>query len=321
MIIITLSVLVILIVLDYYYFKSKRLKVERSFLTLETKYGSVEYLDWGDPKDTPILISYGGGTGIDFIYSLDWLKEEGYRLIAVNRPGYYNLPIHVATSISEHADIYHSVVEHLKLESVHVFGVSMGGLSALYYAEKYNVKSLVLWCAISGPYSVNEEAVNSPLGRLVMSSKGKAIISWLMARSARLFPKQTIASFISTEAILDKKEVNAISKMVSRDKKERMRMIKFVESLAPMEKIYDGMMDEVRKSEFDDDVNWSAIQAPVLAVGSTVDKDVPIHHIERVRDRLNAQVLLVKNAGHFLWWGQESQKVIDSTLEFFHKES
>lgn len=313
--------LVLFFVNDYYLLMRKRKRVEGSFVKLQTRFGVVEYLDWGSPDDETVLVSYGGGTGIDFIYSLDWLKDKGYRIIAVNRPGYYNLSVDATPSISEHADVYHSVIKHLGIESVHVFALSMGGLSGLYYAERYPVKSLVLWSAVTGPYKVNQASVESPLGRLVMSDKGKSLVSWLMVRSAVLFPKATIASFINAEAELTKEKIQTISREISKDKTQKRRMIQFVESMAPMNKIYPGMMDELLKSSDDDGVTWSSIEAPVLAIGSIVDKDVSIDHLNRVQEKLKATIIRVENAGHFIWWGDESDMVYEETLNFIERYS
>ena len=313
-----LAFILIFVVVDYRKFLGKRNKVFNSFAYVKTKYGNIRYLDLGNADGEVILISYGGGTGIDFIYSLDWLLDAGYRIIAVNRPGYYDLPVEVVDSIEGHADIYHEVIKHLGINKVHMFGLSMGGLAALYYAQKYEVSSLVLWSAITGKYTVNQESINSPLGRLIMSDQGKALLSWAMARSARWFPAATVRSFVETEAYLDKETIRSIATTVASDPVEKTRMIQFVESLTPMNKIYAGMMDEVEKAGQKDNILWQEITMPILAVASKVDKDVSIEHIARIASKLkHAQVKYVQAAGHFVWWGEEGKEIIDDTLKFF----
>lgn len=305
-------------ILDYRRFIKRRKEVFSTFLQVETRYGKVNYLDIG-PKEGPvILFSTGGGAGIDLVNMLDWLTDAGYRIIAVNRPGYYGMPVDTVDSIEGHADIYHEVIKSLGIKEVSVFGVSIGGLSSLYYAQNYPVRSMVLWCPVTGEYHPNQEAVNSPLGKLVMSDKSKDIISWLMTRSVDLFPKVTAASFLKTEAHLDKRERNALAEWVVNDKDEKRRLGLFVHSLAPMSQLYPGMMDEVEKSSSGHTFDWSKIDMPVLAFASTLDKDVSREHFDRLNENLvNGECRFVKAGGHFAWWGEEGKAVVEGSLEFF----
>ena len=118
---------------------------------MHTRYGRVQYMDIGPENGDVILFSTGGGTSFKMALAFEWLCNEGYRIISVNRPGYHDLPLSVVSSMEEHADIYHEVIKSLGMEEkINVFGVSMGGLSALYYASKYPTRSLVLWSSITG---------------------------------------------------------------------------------------------------------------------------------------------------------------------------
>ncbi|KGX90257.1 hypothetical protein N781_08215 [Pontibacillus halophilus JSM 076056 = DSM 19796] len=314
---ITIGIIIGSIVLDYGRFLASRKRVIASLPTIHTSYGEVSYIDIGPREGPVILFSTGGGAGIDYAYSFDWLLKEGFRIVAVNRPGYYGLPVDVAASIKEHADLYNEVVQTLGIEEVHVFGVSMGGLSALYYAERYPVKSMVLWSAVTGDYHPNEEALHSPLGKLMMTDKGKNLLSWAMVRSAQLFPKATVRQFVQAEADMSKQKTNEIAGAVTRDPAERRRLIQFVQSLTPMSALYDGMMDELEKSASPAPINWEALTMPVFAVHSTIDRDVGIEHFERVQQHVtHGEFLSVKAGGHFVWWGEEGKEVIQRTVKF-----
>mgnify|MGYP001791186421 FL=1 len=306
--------------LDYRRFVKQRKAVFNSFSEADTKYGKVKYVDIG-PKDGPvILFSTGGGAGIDLVEMFDWLVNAGYRMIAVNRPGYYDLPVDAVDSIEGHAAIYHEVITYLGVKEVNVFGVSMGGLSSLYYAQSYPTKSMVLWCPVTGEYHPNQEAVNSPLGKLIMSDKAKDMISWLTTRSVNLFPKAIVASLLNAEAKLDKREIEEIAKSVVQDDDEKRRLIQFVHSLAPMSQIYPGMMDELEKAAQEHHFDWSKIDIPVLAYASPVDKDVSQDHFDRLSTNLvNGEVRFVRAGGHFVWWGSEGEEVREETLNFFDR--
>lgn len=304
--------------IDYRGFIKDRKKAYEKFLTVDTPYGKVEYLDLGSKDGPVILFSTGGGAGIDCVFAVDWMTQKGYRIISVNRPGYYNLPVDVVDSIEGHAKIYHEVIKALGIKEVNVFGISMGGLSSLYYAQSYPVKSMVLWAALTGEYHPNQEAINTPLGRLVMTDKAKNIISWMMLRSAQIFPKATVSSFLKTEADLSPKEIKQLTDSIVKDKDAMTRLVQFVKSLTPMSELFEGMMDEVKKSALPQSINWNNIDMPVLAVYSTIDKDVGYDHFKRLKDNLvNGEFMSLKGAGHFVWWGPKGKEVIRKTVEFF----
>ncbi len=307
---------------DYYYFRAQRKRVLSSFAETDTRYGKVKYLDLGPQEGPVILFSTGGGAGIDIAAAFDWLMERGYRIIAVNRPGYYDMPVDVVDSIEGHAKIYHEVVKSLGIKELNVFGVSMGGLSALYYTQNYavTVRSMVLWSPVTGEYRPNQEAVNSHLGKLVMSDKAKDIISWLMVRAVYLFPKSIIISFLKTEANLSKRERNTLATWIVNHKAEKKRVRQFVCALAPMSKLYTGMMDEVEKASAPHTFNWGKIDMPVRAFASHVDKDVSRDHFDRLNTHLvNGTCTFVKAGGHFCWWGEDGREVVRESLRFLDR--
>ncbi|WP_456273304.1 alpha/beta fold hydrolase [Bacillus sp. AK031] len=305
---------------DYKRFLKDRKTVYEGFSTVNTSYGEIEYLDLG-PKDAPVVLySTGGGAGIDSALAFDWLIQNGYRVLSINRPGYSKLSVNVVDSIKGHAKIYHEVIVSLGIREVNVFGVSMGGLSSLYFAQMYPVKSMVLWSAVSGEYHPNQEAVDSPLGKLVMGNKGKSIISWMLVRFAEVFPKATIRNFLKTEAYLDKNETKQIVNSIVYDEDEKRRFVQFVKSLTPMNKLYDGMMDEVAKSASPQHIEWEKIKMPVLAIYSSWDKDLEPNHFERLQKNLvRGKFMTVKAGGHFVWWGTDGKEVINETVSFYDK--
>ena len=240
--------------------------------------------------------------------------------MAVNRPGYYNLPVDVVDSIKGHADVYHAVVEALGIKKVQVFGVSMGGLSALYYAQKYSTQSLMLWCPLTGEYHPKQEALDSPFAKLFLSPYFQDVISWLMRRAADLSPKLLLYPLLQAEVNLEAQHLQRILKQILNDPFEKAQALKFMHATAPMSKIYTGMMDELEKAAQPQPFDWAQINMPVLAYASKVDNDVPQDHFERLEQELvNGQLKFMQVAGHFVWWGEEGKQVQAETLAFFQQ--
>lgn len=311
-----LLVLIALAALDYARWRAGRRRVERSFSRAQTPQGEIPYLDIGPRDGPPVLVATGGGAGIDSIHALPWLTDAGYRVIAVSRPGYYGVPLAAAPSLTAQADLYAAVLATLDLSGpVHVFGLSAGGPTALHYAARHPSASLLLWCAVTGPYAPNPEALESAIAKVVLSSRGQALLSWLLSRSARWLPRMTMAAFLRTESELSAPEIDAVVEQTLSVPAHRQRFRRFVDSTTPMTKLYTGMMDEVDKMDRDWSVDWASIDAPTLAVASPVDRDVPIAHVERLREALPAaQILELRAGGHFVWWGDEGEQTIAASL-------
>ena len=296
-------------------------KTGDDYCVAETRFGSIQYVEIGPRDGAVILFSTGGGAGYSSVRAFRWLAERGYRVIAINRPGYFDLPVDVVDTIEGHADIYHEVIETLGVTgAINVFGVSMGGLSALYYAEKYRTKASVLWSAVTGPYVVNQEAARFPLGKLVLSDSGKKVVSWLLLASAKFFPEFTIQEFLKTEADLNSERRKAIAKQVVSDPNSKEEFMIFVKSMTPMGSLYAGMMDEVDKATMLDNTDWTGISCPTLAVHSPIDIDVTVDHARRLEESIpNIQIEYIEAAGHFVWWGEDGKRVKHLTLRFFDR--
>ena len=151
----------------------------------------------------------------------------------------------------------------------------------------------------------------------MLSNSGKKVVSWLLKASARLFPKSTIRAFLKTEADLTKKEQRKIAKEVVSNPESRREFDIFVESMTPMDALYEGMMDEVEKAQELGATDWTNIECPTYAVHSTIDIDVGLDHPKRLERMIpNLHMDYVKAGGHFVWWGDEGQQVKLNTLRF-----
>lgn len=296
--------------------------ISEEYSEVETpSYGRVKYIEIGSKDNDVVLFINGGGAGFDGVYAFEWLTRKGFRLISINRPGYHDMPLDKSVGFEEHARIYFEVMQVLNItEPMHVFGVSMGGLSALYYAKNYQTKSLVLWSAITGRYSINEKSASSPLGKLVLSDKGKKLISWILKKSVNYFPKLTVKELLNSEADLTKKEKEKVAFEIVNNPQDLEELRSFIYSITPMTALYKGMMDEIEKATSLINVNWSNINCPTFAVHSSVDLDVPISHAKRLENSLHdIQMKYVKAGGHFVWWGKEGKEVKENTIEFLKK--
>ncbi len=311
-------ILIILLFIDYKIFINKRIKTFNNINKINTTYGDVSYVDINPEKENVILFCTGGGVGIDSVYSFKWLSNLDYRIICINRPGYNGLPL--ANSFDTHVEIYNEVLTKLNIHEVTVFGVSMGGIAALKYTEKYKVNKLLLYSAITTNYTPNEDSTNSFLGKLVMKSNLKDVISYLIYKSVKLMPITTATEFFVASAKINKKELKKEAKVLLKNKENKKDFINFAESMTPMSAIYEGMMREVELSN-NVNIDFNKINIPTLAIHSVLDKDVPITHLDHLESNLtNIKTLRVNCIGHYIWWGQGYKEVLEKSKNFLNNK-
>ncbi|MBX2926338.1 MAG: alpha/beta hydrolase [Saprospiraceae bacterium] len=85
------------------------------------------------------------------------LIEEHYRVICIDLPGFGQSEALPHPTIEAYADAVHAVVESLDLQQIILIGHSMGGYTALAFAEKHPSLLLGLGMFHSSPYADSAE--------------------------------------------------------------------------------------------------------------------------------------------------------------------
>lgn len=317
MVIIVLFIIIVVVFVDYKFFINRRKNEINSFHTVETSFGEVSYIDINSNKKEVILFCTGGGVGFDSPLSFEWLKNTDFRIICVNRPGYCKLPLE--DSFEKHIDIYHQVLDSLDIKEVYVFGISMGGVSALLYTQKYGAKKLLLWSAITNRYLPNPESTNSILGKLVMKNSIKDIVSYLLMRSVQIMPITTSVEFFFASTNVSKSLLKSQVVLMMKNKETKMEFQNFVKTMSPMSYMYNGMMKEVEMAQYLN-IDLSKIETPCFAIHSSLDKDVPISHLEYLEKNLsNIKTIRTQGMGHYVWWGDKSDIIKNESISFLAK--
>ena len=114
---------------------------------VETDCGPVEYSEAG--TGDPILYFHGTGVTGDVMVNVEAsLVEEGFRVIAPNRPGYGKTPLSPCPSATDCANVAAALLDSLGITDAGVMGSSGGAAFAVSFAVKHphRAKSLVLLC-------------------------------------------------------------------------------------------------------------------------------------------------------------------------------
>ncbi len=124
---------------------------------INTKNVRMHYLEWGNPKNTPLIWVHGSFTnGYELLSVAEDLVKEGYYLIAIDSYG------HGLTKIPEHeVSLYHladDINELLKVKKIRkavIGGWSRGGITATAFYDTYPDKVLGLILEDGGSVSTN----------------------------------------------------------------------------------------------------------------------------------------------------------------------
>ena len=103
--------------------KSEVTTIHNDYQVAKTRYGNVRYVDMGSADGEVILFSTGGGAGYNSVRAFDWLAKEGLRLISVNRPGYFDLPVDVVDNFVDHPDVVPDYPFEVEKETILIWTV------------------------------------------------------------------------------------------------------------------------------------------------------------------------------------------------------
>jgi pimeloyl-ACP methyl ester carboxylesterase len=162
-----------------------------------TAMGEIQYRREG--TGPIMLIFHGGMTGFDGNYLLEGLVEEGFQLIGFSRPGYLGTPLGQSPSFAEEADMAAALLDYLGVsEPVVVYGTSLGGPSALYFALNHpeRTQAVLMQSAVSQTYAPSDAAAGSFLGRFFFGDYALDERSWILLEMAKRWPERLFFEYL-----------------------------------------------------------------------------------------------------------------------------
>ncbi len=312
---IVLVVLIIFLIICYLRWKKSALRVMDDGELMETAMGKIHYKLTG--KGPVLFFMHGGPGGIDQAYFLNDMVKEGYSILTVSRPGYLRTPF-TPYSYEEQVDQYIELLDKLAIDKVVPMGYSAGGPLALNFANKYpgRTYALVMEAGVSTLYEIPSEAPDSFWMKLFTSNRIQDILSWFTVIAIRIAFKMTFKSIISLETLLDKDEIKKFTDLVSKDKERKQWMIKLMDTTVPMSIRKLGLNHDMELLASIKKIPVDNINVRSLLIYSKDDNDVKWLNAEYLQNNLNDFELLVTHGGHFMWVGEDMDKIKSKRVEF-----
>jgi pimeloyl-ACP methyl ester carboxylesterase len=103
---------------------------------LSTALGPIEYAERG--AGDPVLSIHGTLGGWDQgLVSAEFLRANGFRIVAPSRPGYLGTPLTTGRTFAQQADAIAQMLDVLEIDRVSVFAVSGGGPTGYEFAARH----------------------------------------------------------------------------------------------------------------------------------------------------------------------------------------
>jgi pimeloyl-ACP methyl ester carboxylesterase len=261
---------------------------------VDTALGPVECRDEGEG---PCLLFVHGSPGGCDQGSLmtTFLRERGWRTIALSRPGYLGTPLTDDNRTpAAQAALALALLDAIDVERVALMCWSGGGPSSYRLAATApeRVTSLVAVAAVCSPYDFEGAAEE----KMLMGRFG----AWLMKEMVRHTPKATVTSLVKQEGELTKQQRKELVAAIWSDDARRAFALDLMATIVGDRK--DGFENDLEQFH-DLDLGLAAVTAPALLFHARTDADVPYAQSERARERLpQSELVTIEHGTHVSVW-------------------
>ncbi|ACA40179.1 hydrolase [Lysinibacillus sphaericus CBAM5] len=260
-------------------------------------------------KGTPILMFHGGHSNCmeDFGYAK--LLEHGYSIITPSRAGYGNTDPLIGRDLQSACYGYLTILNHLKIEKVHVIAISAGGPSGILFTSKYpeRVRSLTLQSAITKEWLKSKDMeykVAHIIFRPTIEKYTWRIIGLLSNLFSKFMFKQMAPSFsklpyiqIASQITYD--DIETFCRMNNRQRSGY------------------GFIIDLSQTGTISEADLHSIKCPTLILHSINDSAVPFNHAYHAHYNINdSKLCILESWGHLIWLGQDSERMYDKLIKF-----
>ncbi|TFJ92351.1 alpha/beta fold hydrolase [Lentibacillus salicampi] len=269
---------------------------------------TIEYSITG--KDgVPVLVMHGGHSSCNEEFGYGSLVENGFKIITPSRAGYGKTSKDIGESLSKACSYYVRLLNHLRIEKVHLLSVSAGGPSGLYFASHYpeRVKTLTLQSAVTKEWYTPKDKIYKIAQILFRPSLEK--MTWKLTSSmSSLFPnfmfKQMVPSFsnLPYKQIEDKMSVGDIDEIQRMNNRQRSGH---------------GFLIDLSQTKEISTKDLKAISSPTLILHSKHDGSVSLGHAYYAQQQItDTELCILDTWGHLIWLGKGSEDVSEKLNEF-----
>lgn len=253
----------------------------------------------------PIVVLHGSFGGIEQSKLMGReLRDEGYMIIAVSRPGYPGTPIKEGESPGEQAELIAEILEQEEIDTTHLLGYSAGAPAALEFLKRYPEKAEK---TIFAGAVVTESKPSNILDRvfhhdLVYNRPMLEVVDYTMRLLGRVSPG-TAYSIASGSPLETEEDLKYFKE--------------FLKTVPPLRAKKNGLKNDLNYPK-ESPEGLEEIDKPALVInhGEMPEVEESTDILSRLPE---CRVEVFNNGGH-LTWMQNSSKVRKTVLEFLKTE-
>lgn len=269
---------------------------------------TIEYSIVGN-KGAPILVMHGGHSSCDEEFGYAPLIENNFRIITPSRSGYGKTSKQIGKDLSTACHYYMQLLNHLKIDKVHLLAISTGGPSGLYFAANYpdRVKTLTLQSAVTKEWHTPQDMIYK-VAQIIFHPLVERVTWKMTASLSNLFPKMVFKFFAPSFSTLSYKYIQ--NKLGNTDIEEVRRMNNRQRSGS-------GFLIDLLQTKEITAKELMTINVPTLIMHSQYDGAVSLGHpAEALKYIRHAKQYTLDTWGHLIWLGQGADEANDYLVDF-----
>jgi 2-hydroxy-6-oxonona-2,4-dienedioate hydrolase len=262
---------------------------------IATRFGTQEYAVAG--SGPPLLMIHGTGGGFDQgLRFAQAVKRLGHRIIAPSRFGYLRSDFPADPSLSNQADAFAAMLDHLTIDRLAVTGGSAGALSATAFALRHPDRCtalalLVPAANVDGSDPVEMSALQETVVCTLLTSD---FAYWSAMNTA---PEKLIGTLLATDPTLLPKVSPA----------ERTRAFAIVSDIMPISARAKGMLNDARQAGHPATLDFSQLRMPVLLISAEDDRFGTAATARKIAAVVpQAEMTILSDGGH-IWLGHDDE--------------
>lgn len=272
--------------------------------TYEIKGRVVEYSIMGEGE--PIMVMHGGHSNSKEEFGYENLIQNGYKIITPSRTGY---GLTTPMEPNEARRLYAALLDHLRLDRVHLIGISAGGPSAVKMAEEFpdRFQTLTLQCAVTGAW-LTEKDPEYKVAQFLFRPGIESLTWRLLAAFSNVFPQLAFRQMFSSVSTISYQEARQLIKKEDVDDIRKMNN---------RQRSGTGFLMDLKEAARVTQDDLAHIQCPTLIQKSHNDRSVADKHAYEADKYIPLSTLKFYNTwGHLIWLGKGSEKVNEDIVLF-----
>jgi pimeloyl-ACP methyl ester carboxylesterase len=258
-------------------------------MTASTSLGTIEYADSGTGPNLLLLHGAMGGFDQGMLLGRSAVGPNGFRFVAVSRPGYLGTPLRAGAAPERQADLCAALLDTLSIRQTAVIAISGGGQCALQFALRHPERcgALVMISACSAPLSVP-----LPLAFYLMK-----LVAHIPAAGAAM--RRKVARDPDRAARRPIPDPALRASTLKHPEAGRLLQELQLSTLEQMAARMPGTENDIHQSRRPFVYSYERVGAPVLVIHGTGDEAVPFAHAEALASRVpNAELLAIEGGRH-----------------------